>query len=194
MTGLSVAAFATALGWCGVVWGDAGIVRVALPAEKEDGVPADAARATVVSHLAAAFPGAVERPAKGEVAAAIDGMVALLAGEPVDLTGVRVDLSDVPDFHRRAYEVTRAIPRGATLTYGEVAARLGSPGGMRAVGQALGRNPVPILVPCHRVLAAGGGLGGFSAPGGTATKRRILRIEGALDPEPPSLFDDGTSW
>ncbi|MDT3439727.1 MULTISPECIES: methylated-DNA--[protein]-cysteine S-methyltransferase [unclassified Pseudofrankia] len=174
--------FDTAVGSCGIVWGDDGIVGIALPSDQGD---VSATRAD----LAAAYPDAVEGPAPDGVRAAIDGMVALLAGEPVDLGEVRVDLGGVPDFYRRVYEVTRAIPPGSTLTYGEVAARLGMPGAVRAVGQALGRNPVPIVVPCHRVVAAAGALGGFSAPGGPATKRHMLQIEGALPAPPPTLFD-----
>ena len=85
----------------------------------------------------------------------------------------------MPPFHRRVYEVARTIPPGATLSYGEIATRLGAPGSARAVGQALGRNPFAIVVPCHRVLAAGGKLGGFSANGGVTTKLRLLSIEGA---------------
>jgi methylated-DNA-[protein]-cysteine S-methyltransferase len=88
--------------------------------------------------------------------------------------------------------VARAIPLGEVLTYGQVAARLGDEGAARAVGRALGRNPFPIVVPCHRVIAAGGRLGGFSAEGGATTKRRMLVIEGALPPTPPTLFDDGS--
>jgi methylated-DNA-[protein]-cysteine S-methyltransferase len=95
----------------------------------------------------------------------------------------------VPAFHRRVYEVARAIPPGATLSYGEIAARLGQHGAARAVGQALGRNPFAIVVPCHRVLTAGGKLGGFSANGGVATKRRLLSLEGARPSGQPGLFD-----
>ena len=90
-----------------------------------------------------------------------------------------LDLESVPSFHQRVYDVARQIKPGTTLSYGEVAARVGEPDSARAVGQALGRNPIPIIVPCHRVLAADGGTGGFSAPGGTATKLRLLAIEGA---------------
>ncbi|CAO5233317.1 methylated-DNA--[protein]-cysteine S-methyltransferase [Frankia sp. AgKG'84/4] len=123
-----------------------------------------------------------------DVAAAISRMVGLLDGVPDDLADVRVDLSGTPEFHQRVYKVTRAIPPGGTLTYGEVADRLGMPGAAQAVGQALGRNPMPIVVPCHRVLAAGGAMHGFSAPGGVETKRRMLVIEGAVAPPPPTLF------
>ena len=91
-------------------------------------------------------------------------------------------MTGVPEFHRRVYAAARTIPPGETWSYGEVAERIGERGGAQAVGQALGRNPFPIVVPCHRVLAADGALRGFSAPGGTATKRRMLEIEGAAAP------------
>ena len=123
--------------------------------------------------------GAREAMPPPDVQQAIAAMVSLLAGEPADLSFVALDMEGVPDFHRRVYEVARTIPPGATLSYGEIAARLGDPGSARAVGQALGRNPFPIVVPCHRVLAAGGRTGGFSARGGTKTKLTLLAIEGA---------------
>jgi methylated-DNA-[protein]-cysteine S-methyltransferase len=119
---------------------------------------------------------------------AIDDIVALLAGERRDLNHVRVDIADVPDFNRRVYDIARTIPPGATLSYGEIAERLGDKMLARDVGQAMGQNPVPIIVPCHRVLAAGGKMGGFSAPGGTKTKLRLLEIERA-QPGGPTLFD-----
>ncbi len=113
----------------------------------------------------------------------------LLAGERTDLTRIALDMADVPEFHSAVYGVARTIPPGETLTYGEVAARLGDPGAARAVGQALGQNPFAIVVPCHRVLAANGRSGGFSAAGGVATKLRILSIERARTGGEPSLFD-----
>jgi methylated-DNA-[protein]-cysteine S-methyltransferase len=109
---------------------------------------------------------------------AIDQIVAALRGEPNVLEGITLDMESVPPFHRRVYEVVRTIPSGETMSYGEVAAEAGSPGAARAVGQALRRNPFAIVVPCHRVLAAGGKTGGFSATGGVSTKLRILAIEG----------------
>lgn len=116
-------------------------------------------------------------------------MTALLSGEDLAAPdSVPLDLSRVPPFHARVYEVARTIPPGTTLTYGEIARRLGEPGAARAVGQALGANPFAPIVPCHRVLAAGGGTGGFSADGGVATKRRLLEIEG-VHLEQPALFD-----
>ena len=113
------------------------------------------------------------------VAEAIERIVTHLEGGSPDLDSIALDLADVQEFDRRVYDIARAIPRGATRTYGEVAAELGDPGAARAVGQALGRNPFPIIVPCHRVLAAAGRPGGFSAHGGVATKLRLLAIEGA---------------
>jgi methylated-DNA-[protein]-cysteine S-methyltransferase len=150
--------FDTAIGKCGIWWGVRGVTRIALP------------------EATGADPG-VEPPP--EVLDAITRITALLGGEPIDLTDIALDLDDVPEFHRRVYDATRQIPPGETKTYGEIAGELGDPGAARAVGQALGRNPCPIVVPCHRVLAAGGRSGGFSAPGGVDTKMRMLEIEGA---------------
>ena len=173
--------FDTAIGRCGIAWGEHGLLGVQLPE------PSDRATiARLLRHLsapcepAAAAPPAVQR--------AIDAVVALLRGETsADLGGIVLDMDGVPAFHRRVYDVARGIAPGATLTYGDIAARLGEPGAARAVGQALGRNPFAIVVPCHRVLAAGGKMGGFSASGGALTKQRMLAIEGAG--VTPSLFD-----
>ena len=116
---------------------------------------------------------------------AVDDIAALLRGERTDLSAVPLDMEEVPAFHRRVYEVARRIPPGKTLSYGDIAQRLGAPRAARAVGQALGRNPFAIVVPCHRVLAAGGRVGGFSANGGVSTKLRMLTIEGAPAPAAP---------
>ena len=110
---------------------------------------------------------------------AIDSIVALLSGGENDLRDIPLDTRGVPDFHRRVYEIARAIPVGDTRTYGSIATKLGDPTAARAVGQALGRNPFPIVIPCHRVLAAHGKLGGFSGGSGSVTKLRMLAIEGA---------------
>jgi len=132
------------------------------------------------SRVARRFPHAVESTPPPFVAQAIDGIVALLEGEARDLTDIPLDFDEtVPEFHRRVYDVARTIKPGTTLSYGAIAKRMSEPDAARAVGQALGRNPIPIIVPCHRVLAADGGTGGFSAPGGTATKLQLLAIEGA---------------
>jgi methylated-DNA-[protein]-cysteine S-methyltransferase len=169
--------FDTALGRCAIAWGEHGVTSVELPGADE--------RATR-RRVLRACPGAAETQPPPEVAAAIAAVAALFDGEPDDLGAVVLDMERVPEFDRRVYDVARAIPPGSTLTYGEVAERVGERGSAQAVGQALGRNPFPIVVPCHRVLAADGTLRGFSAPGGIETKRRMLAIEGALA---PALFD-----
>jgi methylated-DNA-[protein]-cysteine S-methyltransferase len=124
-------------------------------------------------------PRAREEQPPQPVRHAIDAIVALLRGEPSDLSSIALDMRGVPEFHARVFAIARAIPAGETRTYGSIATQLGEPGAARAVGQALGRNPFPIIVPCHRVLAAGGKVGGFSGSGGNATKLRMLAIEGA---------------
>jgi methylated-DNA-[protein]-cysteine S-methyltransferase len=162
--------FDTEIGTCGIAWGERGIVQVQLP---------EARTSETRARILRRFPDAVEAAPPFAVARALEAIVRLLAGQPSDLRAIALDMKDVPPFHRRVYEVARTIPAGSTLTYGEVASRLGSPGAARAVGQALGHNPFAIVVPCHRVMAAGGRLGGFSANGGTTTKVRLLAIEGA---------------
>ena len=180
MTESGFALFDTSVGSCAIVWGGRGILGVQLP-------QGDEARTRARMHRR--FPDARETAPPPDVRRVIDGIVALLRGEAVDFTAVPLDMERVPAFHRRVYEVARTISCGATLTYGEIARRLGVPAEAREVGEALGRNPFPIIVPCHRVLAAGGKLGGFSAPGGVGTKRRLLAIEGARATEGPDLFD-----
>jgi methylated-DNA-[protein]-cysteine S-methyltransferase len=165
------ALFETPVGFCGIAWGPRGVRAVQLP----EGT----ARATR-SRLVQRFPGASEAEPPAAVLAAVDAIVSLLHGGTGDLSGIALDMADVPVFHRRVYEAARAIPPGSTMTYGELARRLGAPNASRAVGQALGRNPFAIVVPCHRVLAAGGKMGGFSANGGITTKLRLLSIERAV--------------
>ena len=132
---------------------------------------------------------AVESAPPAGVQRVIDRVLALLNGEAIDLSDIPVDLADAPEFHRKVYEVARTIPPGRTMTYGEIAKRLGVPHESREVGQALGRNPIAVIVPCHRVLGADGKMGGFSASGGVATKRRILEIEGAAALSAGPLFE-----
>jgi methylated-DNA-[protein]-cysteine S-methyltransferase len=173
--------FDTAIGACALAWQDGRIVAAQLPERDED-----AAR----RRLAKRCPDGHEAEPPPFVRQAIAEIVALLAGERRDLAHLPIDLSAAPEFNRRVYEVALSIPPGETLTYGEVAARIGEPGAARAVGVALGQNPIPIIVPCHRVLAAGGKTGGFSADGGVETKLKILTIEKARTSAAPSLFDD----
>ena len=176
--------FDTAIGRCGVAWGRRGLVGVQLPEAREQETRA---------RLERRFPEARESAPPAGVRRALADIGALLRGEKRDLSGIALEMDRLPPFHRRVYEIARGIPPGATLSYGEIAARLGAPGSARAVGQALGRNPFAIVVPCHRVLAAGGKLGGFSANGGVATKLRLLAIEGAGAGETLPLFEgDGT--
>jgi methylated-DNA-[protein]-cysteine S-methyltransferase len=181
MTGRAhVHLFDTPIGVCALIWRGEALIGTQLP-ERD----ADAAR----RRIARRFPEAVASEAEGFVAAAVADIRALLAGEPRDLSHLPVDLDAVSDFNRRVYEIALAIPPGETLTYGEVARALGQPGASRAVGVALGQNPWPIVVPCHRVLASGGRTGGFSAEGGVETKLRLLTIERARTSAEPSLFE-----
>ncbi len=180
MSSTGFALFPTAIGTCALVWRGDAIIGAALP-EENDGT----ARVRVVQR----FPGAEEAAPPSFVSDAIERIVRLLAGEEADLSLIPLDLSAADEFERRVYAVTRAIKRGEVRTYGDVAAAIGTPGAARAVGAALGRNPIPIIIPCHRVLAAQGKSGGFSAPGGTATKFRMLAIEGARRLDDPELFE-----
>jgi methylated-DNA-[protein]-cysteine S-methyltransferase len=168
--------FDTAIGACALAWGAHGVLAVGLP---------EADERALRRRISRAVPGAHEAPPPAEIQRAIDDIVALLEGEPRNLSAIVLDMERVPEFNRRVYAVARTVPPGETITYGEIAERIGERGAAQAVGQALGRNPFPIVVPCHRVLAAGGRLGGFSARGGVATKRRMLAIEGA---GAPTLF------
>lgn len=152
----------TAFGPCRITWSDRGLTSVHLLSERPDPAPG----------------GAPDQP-PAFVQDAAERLARHLAGEPQDLTAIPLDLERVSPFHRRIYEAARRVGPGRTVSYGELAAALGAPGAARAVGQAMARNPFVIVVPCHRVLAAGGGAGGFSAPGGLDTKARLLALEGA---------------
>src|SRR5262245_16464766 len=145
MTGDGFTLFDTAIGRCGIAWSECGIVGVQLPEGRESET-----RARMVRR----FPEAREVPPPSAVRRALDGIAALVRGEPADLSAIELDMERVPPFHRRVYSVARTIPPGATRSYGAIAAELGEPGAARAVGQALGRNPFALIVPCHRVLAA----------------------------------------
>jgi methylated-DNA-[protein]-cysteine S-methyltransferase len=174
------ALFATAIGRCALVWRGGLVVGAALPEATDE-----RARA----RLARRFPNAVEAAPPPVAAAAIASIVRLLAGGGTDLSGIALDLDRGSDFDRSVWQAARRIPCGEVRSYGDVAREIGAPGAAQAVGVALGRNPVPIIIPCHRILAADGKSGGFSAPGGVATKFRILEIEGARRPGEPELFE-----
>jgi|SRR6478736_4674716 len=178
MTELGFTLFDTPIGCCGIVWNGRGIAGVQLP---------EADRRSVRNRILRRFPGGCEAVPPADVQRVVDDIAALLNGEPRGLDYAKIDTAALPDFHRRVYDLARIIPAGATLSYGEIADRLGDRLRAREVGEALGQNPFPIIVPCHRVLAAGGKMGGFSARGGVHTKLRLLSIEGA-DPGGPTLF------
>ena len=178
-TAVGFCLFSTALGPCGLAWSDAAIVGAQLP---------EPSQAAARARLARRHPRAVEAEPPAFVRAAIEGVRRLLDGEKVDLEGLALDFGEAPELHRRIYAVVRAIPPGRTMTYGEVARAIAQPQAAQAVGQAMGRNPIPILMPCHRVLGADGRMGGFSAPGGTATKLKLLEIEGATSVDALPLF------
>jgi methylated-DNA-[protein]-cysteine S-methyltransferase len=180
MTDHHFAIFETAIGSCGVVWGPRGISGVQLPMGNEQ---------KTRSRLLQRHSSISEAEPPADVRHAIDGMVELLEGKPNDLADVVLDLDGVAEFNRGVYDIARTIPPGQTMTYGDIAKRLGGVELSRDVGQALGRNPCPIVVPCHRVLAAGGKPGGFSANGGVATKLKMLAIEGAAVNHTPNLFE-----
>lgn len=179
MPDTSFAIFDTAIGPCGIVWNARGLTGVQLPKKDEA-----ATRARVQQR----YPSAVEAAPSPQTQVAIAGIVALLNGEPRDLTHIAIDNARTPEFNARVYAITRKVPPGQTITYGEIAAQLGDKLLARDVGTALGENPCPLVMPCHRVLAANGKPGGFSAAGGVVTKLKLLSIEGA-QPGGPTLFD-----
>jgi methylated-DNA-[protein]-cysteine S-methyltransferase len=173
--------FGTAIGACALIWEGDRIIGAQLPEHDAE---------TARRRLAKRAPDAEENGAPPVfIRTAMAEIVALLSGEPRDLSHLPIDLARVPAFNRKVYEVALAIPPGETLTYGEVARRIGDPGAARAVGVALGRNPFAPIVPCHRILAAGGKTGGFSADGGVETKLKMLTIEKARTSAMPGLFD-----
>ena len=180
MTSPAFALFESPIGDCAVAWGERGLIGVYLP-------EADA-QATRL-RIRRRFQGAIETLPPPEVQDAIDAIGELLHGGHNDLRTVDIDMSRLPEFNQQVYAIARAIPPGRTRTYGEIATELGDPLLARAVGQALGANPFPIVVPCHRVMAAGGKSGGFSAPGGLVTKLKLLEIERAPLGGSPGLFD-----
>lgn len=171
--------FETPIGLCAMAWNARGIAGFQLPEDNPS---------RTRSRIAKRFPGAVEAQPTPDIQHIIADVTALLRGEVRDLLAVPLDMQSVSDFDRRVYEIARGIPPGRVLTYGEVASRLGI-NNARAIGQSLGRNPFAVIVPCHRVVAADGKLGGFSANGGASTKLRLLAIEGARRDESPTLFD-----
>ncbi|MEU1985045.1 methylated-DNA--[protein]-cysteine S-methyltransferase [Nocardia sp. NPDC019395] len=171
--------FDTAIGRCAIAWRDDAVARFHLPGHNPLTTPA-----RLMGDDARWLPA----PTTGSRADVLTRIRAHLDGDLDDLRWIQLDLTGLPDFHRAVYTVTRAIDPGRTLSYGEVADRIGAPGAAQAVGQALGRNPIPLIIPCHRVLAADHALHGFSAPGGIETKQRLLAIERTTGFGEPTLF------
>lgn len=175
------ALFDAAQGWSAVAWSEVGLLAAQLPEH-------DAT--SVRRQLLRSAPGAIAATPSPTAQQAIDGIGALLRGEQVDMSPLPLDLRGIPPLHARIYDIVRRIPCGSTLTYGQVADRLGDIRLARTVGQAMARNRFAPVVPCHRVLGANGAAGGFSARGGVRTKLRLLQIEGARLSDEPDLFAD----
>ena len=172
--------FDTAIGPCAIAWNVAGLTGVWLP---------ETSAGRLRARIAKRRPDAVEKAPSAEIAVAVTAITSLLRGERTDLSDLRIDDASLEELDRRVYTAARAIPVGRVITYAALAARVGPITSAREVGQSLGRNPFPIVVPCHRIIAASGELGGFSAPGGAATKRRLLMIEDARLDGADDLFD-----
>jgi methylated-DNA-[protein]-cysteine S-methyltransferase len=162
--------FETAMGFCAIAWSDAGVARFQLPTKS-----AEAAERLIRRHAPSAEPGA---PAE-DVAAVVESARRYFAGEEMDFSSVHVDLAGQDAFFAQIYDALRRVGWGRTTTYGALAKEVGAGReAARDVGEAMARNPAPLIIPCHRVLAAGGKIGGFSAPGGSKTKMRMLELEG----------------
>jgi methylated-DNA-[protein]-cysteine S-methyltransferase len=157
----------TALGAMGIGWTEAGVARFLLPSSDRDATERKLAKAA--------------KPGEPDPALS-DRILAYGQGKRIEFDDVRLDLDGQPEFHLKVYDDILKLHWGETTTYGDIARRLGDVTLSRAVGQALGRNPIPLIVPCHRVLAADGRTGGFSAPGGAGSKMRMLALERAADP------------
>jgi methylated-DNA-[protein]-cysteine S-methyltransferase len=169
--------FDTPLGTCAVAWSDQGLTWVQLP---------EASPARLLARLRKSLGKVQDSKPPAPIRRAIGLVRQHLGGKPADFRAAKLDMRGVPPFARRVYDALRQVETGSTVSYGQLAAQVGSPGGAQAVGGAMGRNPWPLVVPCHRVVAADGGLGGFSAHGGTATKARLLSLEGVALPLAPT--------
>jgi methylated-DNA-[protein]-cysteine S-methyltransferase len=172
--------FETPIGRCAVAWSGAAIVGAALPEADDAGTIRNATRLC---------PDATEAAPPAWVRDVVERVQRLLTGEVAEFSDLRLALDRANAFERQVYRALLAVPHGQTRTYGALAAAIGQPGAARAVGRALGRNPIPIIIPCHRVVAADGRTGGFSAPGGVTTKMKLLDIERARSGAQASLFE-----
>jgi len=180
MAGQAYTIFDTGIGRCGIAWGDAGIVGVQLPETRE---------IETRKRLYRLYPEARETRPPANVELAIEGIVTLLRGESSDFANVTLDMSGIHGFNQRVYQITRAIPRGETRTYRQIATRLGASGATHSVARAIASNPFVIIVPCHRVLEADGYADKMSPHGGVISQRRLLSIEGVGNPSSKTLFD-----
>jgi methylated-DNA-[protein]-cysteine S-methyltransferase len=180
MSGRAYTLFDTAIGRCAIAWGHAGIVGVQLPEARE---------IETRKRLFQLYPEGRETRPPLNAEAAIEGIVALLRGEIFEFPDVTLDMTGIHVFDQRVYQIARRIPRGETLTYNEIAAGMGTPSAVRSVAHAIARNPFVIIVPCHRVLEAGGYADKISPYGGTISKRRLLSIDGAGSPNSKTLLD-----
>lgn len=170
--------FDTALGRCGLAWRDVGLITTSFPELDDEKTKSRLRRRAPEAQEILASPVNIEK--------LIADIRALFDGEAINLAGTKLDLAGISEFDQAVFALSLDIKPGETKTYGDLARALGDVSLSRRVGQSLGRNPLPIVVPCHRIVGAGGAMTGFSAPGGTETKRKLLKIEGALAPD---LFD-----
>jgi len=181
--------FETAIGPCGVAWTEHGLTRMQLP---------EANRSMTEQRLQRRARNAGPELPSPPIRRAITDLQSYMLGERIEFASVPIDWRRVSAFHRKIYEATRALGWGETASYGGIARRAGAPVVARAVGQAMSRNPVPIIMPCHRVLAANRKIGGFSAYGGAVTKQRLLVREvvrlGVEEPVLPGLFPPPGRW
>jgi len=159
---------ATDFGPIGLAWSGRGLIRLQLPDETET-----LTKARLIRRIQA-----VEADPPAWLEPTVADLRRYFSGEETAFPDASLDLESVPDFHQALYREMRKLGWGETLTYGELATRVGMPGAAQSVGQAMGRNPIPVIIPCHRILASGNTLGGFSAPGGTRTKLKLFAIEG----------------
>ena len=166
--------FPTAFGTGGLAWRDQGLTRLLIP-ERD---------VSIVERRLNGGTKTETSEAPEWVAWAIVALQRYFAGRHIDFAGINLDLSACSTFHQRIYDALQGIGWGQTTTYGALAAAVGAPDAARAIGQAMGRNPIPVIIPCHRVLASGGKIGGFSSPGGATTKERLLELEGVVRPRP----------
>jgi methylated-DNA-[protein]-cysteine S-methyltransferase len=168
--------FETAGGFCGIAWNSIGITRFQLPTQSAEATE---------RNLRRRLPGAESGTPTPEVVEAVTAVKRYFEGEKIDFSAFQLDLDGQEGFFKQIYAAARRVGWGQTTTYGTLAKGLGvGPEAARDVGQAMAKNPVPLIIPCHRVLAAGGKIGGFSAPGGSTAKIRMLQLEG-IQVEPP---------